>query len=430
MTGMAASIGGAEGLEARMRQLGEASRRAQGRLSLASHDSRRTALRVAAAALRSRVDPLLAANRADLEAARENGASGAAFLDRLALDERRIEVMAAGLETIAVRDDPLGLIDQAWMRDDGLAFERVRVPLGVIAVIFEARPNVAADAAGLAIKSGNAAILRGGSESVRSVGVILEAIKVGLAESGLPEEAVEAVPTQDRAAVGHLLKMREHIDLLVPRGGRSLVARVQAEAQVPVLGHLMGINHTYVHTAADPEMARDIVRNAKMRRPGICGATETLLIDAAVAESHLPVIADALRAGGCRLRGDARARKVLADIEACEPGDWDTEWLDAVLGLRVVDGVDDALAHIAAHGTGHSEAIITEDADAAERFLAEVDAAIVLHNASTQFADGGEFGFGAEIGIATGRVHARGPVGAEHLTSYKYRVRGAGHVRG
>jgi len=246
----------------------------------------------------------------------------------------------------------------------------------------------------------------------------------------LPEEAVEAVPTQDRAAVGHLLKMREHIDLLVPRGGRSLVARVQAEAQVPVLGHLMGINHTYVHTAADPEMARDIVRNAKMRRPGICGATETLLIDAAVAESHLPVIADALRAGGCRLRGDARARKVLADIEACEPGDWDTEWLDAVLGLRVVDGVDDALAHIAAHGTGHSEAIITEDADAAERFLAEVDAAIVLHNASTQFADGGEFGFGAEIGIATGRVHARGPVGAEHLTSYKYRVRGAGHVRG
>jgi len=430
MTGMAANSGGAKGLEARMRQLGEASRRAQGRLSLASHDSRRTALRAAAAALRSRVDTLLVANRADLEAAHENGTSGSAFLDRLALDERRIEVMAAGLETIAARDDPLGLIDQAWIRDDGLAFERVRVPLGVIAVIFEARPNVAADAAGLAIKSGNAAILRGGSESVRSVGVILEAIKGGLAESGLPEEAVNAVPTQDRAAVGHLLKMREHIDLLIPRGGRSLVARVQAEAQLPVLGHLMGINHTYVHTAADPEMARDIVRDAKLRRPGICGATETLLIDAAVAESHLPVVAEALRAGGCRLRGDARARKVLADIEACEPGDWDTEWLDAVLGVRVVDGLDDALAHIAAHGTGHSEAIITEDADAAERFLAEVDAAIVLHNASTQFADGGEFGFGAEIGIATGRVHARGPVGAEHLTSYKYRIRGAGHVRG
>ena len=417
-----------EMLERRMDDLGRCVRAAQTALLTASHDRRQAALSAAAAQLRARTYDILAANAADLAAL--DPARGDAFRDRLALDGARIEAMAAGLEDIAERPDPLGAVDQAWTRADGLAFERVRVPLGVIAVIFESRPNVAADAAGLAVKAGNGVILRGGSESARSVGVILEAVRAGLAEAGLPEDAVSPVPTQDRAAVGHLLAMRDHVDLLIPRGGRSLVERVQADSRVPVLGHLMGINHTYVHATADPEMARAIVLDAKMRRPGICGATETLLIDRACLDSHLPAIAAALTGAGCRLKADDAARALLPDAEAAAPGDWDTEWLDAVIGIRTVDGLDDALAHIAAHGTGHTEAIVTDDPAAAERFLAEVDAAIVLHNASTQFADGGEFGFGAEIGIATGRIHARGPVGAEHLTSYKYRVRGAGHIRG
>jgi len=418
-------------LEHRMHELGRRVRAAQAALLTPPHDRRQAALGAAAAQLRARTDAILAANAQDLAAL--DPARGDAFRDRLALDGRRVESMAAGLEAIAARPDPLGAVDQAWRRDDGLAFERVRVPLGVIAVIFESRPNVAADAAGLALKAGNGVILRGGSESARSVGEILDAVRAGLAEAGLPKDAVSPVPTQDRAAVGHLLAMREHVDLLIPRGGRSLVERVQADSRVPVLGHLMGINHTYVHAAADPEMARVIVLDAKMRRPGICGATETLLIDRACLDSHLPAIAAALTDAGCRLKADDDARALLPDsaaVEAAAPGDWDMEWLDAVIGIRSVDGPDDALAHIAAHGTGHTEAIVTADAATAERFLAEVDAAIVLHNASTQFADGGEFGFGAEIGIATGRIHARGPVGAEHLTSYKYRVRGAGHVRG
>jgi len=417
-------------LEAEMTALGAAARQAQRALLTSSHAARQAGLRGAAAALRARTGALLEANRADLERAGRDGEKTAAFLDRLKLDDSRIEAMAAGFEAIADRPDPLGRVDQAWTRADGLAFQRVRVPLGVIAVIFESRPNVAADAAGLAIKAGNAAILRGGSESAGSVGVILEAVKEGLAEAGLTGEAVSPVPSYERAAVGRLLEMSEHIDLLIPRGGRGLVERVQRDARMPVLAHLMGINHTYVHAGADAGMAREVLLDGKMRRPGICGATETLLIDAAVAERHLPGIAEALAASGCRLRGDERARAVLPDIAAAEPGDWDTEWLDPVLGVRVVDGLEEALRHIEAHGTGHTEAIVTAEAGAAERFLAGVDAAIVLHNASTQFADGGEFGFGAEIGIATGRVHARGPVGAEHLTSYHYRVRGAGHVRG
>ncbi len=413
-------------LQERMEMLGRAARAAQRRLTTSDHAARQAALRAAARNLRTREAEILEANVADLEAAREHPA---AFRDRLALDAARIAAMADGLEAIAARPDPLGIVDQAWTREDGLAFERVRVPLGVIAVIFESRPNVAADAAGLCLKAGNAVILRGGSESRRSVAVILDAVRAGLVEAGLPLDAVQPVPTQDRAAVGHLLTMSAHIDLLIPRGGRSLVARVEAESRVPVLGHLMGINHCYVHEAADLESALRVVVNAKMRRPGICGATETLLIDRTVAPTHLPPIARALQDAGCRLRGDAAARAIVPAMEAAADDDWDTEWLDAVIAVRVVDGIDAALAHIAAHGSGHTEAILTEDAQAAERFLREVDAAIVMHNASTQFADGGEFGFGAEIGIATGRLHARGPVGAEHLTSYKYRVRGQGHVR-
>lgn len=410
-----------------MHALGRAARAAQRKLAVADHAARRAALTAAAKALRTRASELLAANAADVATA---AGRPEAFLDRLRLDDARIEAMAAGLGTIAARPDPLGLVDQSWTRPDGLAFERVRVPLGVIAVIFESRPNVAADAAGLCLVAGNAAILRGGSESLRSVTVILEAVRAGLREAGLPEDAVQGVPTRDRAAVGLLLQMTQDVDLLIPRGGRELVARVQAESRIPVLAHLMGLNHSYVHEAADREMAVAVLLDAKMRRPGVCGATETLLIDHAVAASHLPAIAEALTARGCRLRGDDAARAMLPGIEAAVPADWDTEWLDAVLNIRVVGGIEEALAHIAAHGTGHTEAIITGDDAAAGRFRAGVDAAIVLHNASTQFADGGEFGFGAEIGIATGRLHARGPVGAEHLTSWTYHVRGNGHVRG
>lgn len=415
-----------------MQALGRRAREAQQGLVNAPHTQRVDALVQAAAAIRTGADRLMSANALDLAAAGRGDRSDA-FLDRLRLTEERIEAMASGLEAIARRPDPLGAVDQEWQREDGMAFQRVRVPLGVIAVVFESRPNVAADAAGLCLMSGNAAILRGGSESRRSVEVILDAVRTGLEHAGLPIDAVSQVPSQDRALVGHLLRMTEHVDLLIPRGGRSLVARVQEESRVPVLGHLMGVNHTYVHAGADPEMAERIVVNAKMRRTGICGATETLLIDESVAEALLPDLSRALAAAGCRLRGDRTAHGLAEahglPMEPATDEDWDTEWLDAVLGVRVVQGVDQALAHIAAHGTGHTESIVTQDPGAAERFLREVDAAIVMHNASTQFADGGEFGFGAEIGIATGRIHARGPVGAEHLTSYKYRVHGQGHIR-
>ena len=415
-----------------MHALGLRAREAQRSLVNAPHAQRTEALVQAAGALRDGMHRLLSANALDLAAAGRGDRSDA-FLDRLRLTEERVATMASGLEAIAQRPDPLGAVDQEWSREDGMGFQRVRVPLGVIAVVFESRPNVAADAAGLCLKSGNAAILRGGSESRQSVEVILDAVRTGLEHAGLPVDAVSQVPSQDRALVGHLLRMTEYVDLLIPRGGRSLVARIQEESRVPVLGHLMGVNHTYVHAGADPEMAKRILVNAKMRRTGICGATETLLIDESVTGDLLPDLIRALAAAGCRLRGDRRAHRVAeAHGLAMEPAvdeDWDTEWLDAVLGVRVVASLDQALTHIAAHGTGHTEAIVTQDSGAAERFLREVDAAIVMHNASTQFADGGEFGFGAEIGIATGRIHARGPVGAEHLTSYKYRVHGQGHIR-
>jgi glutamate-5-semialdehyde dehydrogenase len=420
------------GLPPEMETLGRRAGRAQRLLVNASHERRGEALRRAADELRTRSEAVLAANARDLEAAAGED-RGEAFLDRLRLTPDRVEGMAAGLEAIARRPDPLGAVDQSWTREDGMAFQRVRVPLGVIAVVFESRPNVAADAAGLCLMSGNAVILRGGSESRGSVDEILGAVRAGLESAGLPADAVTQVPSQDRALVGALLRMTDHVDLLIPRGGRSLVGRVQSESRVPVLGHLMGVNHTYLHAAADPGMAERVVVNAKMRRPGICGATETVLVDAEAAEALLPRLGRALDEAGCRLRGDPTAVRILSGAgvpaDPAGPEDWDTEWLDAVLGIRVVEGIREALDHIEAHGTGHTEAIVTGDSDAAERFLREVDAAIVLHNASTQFADGGEFGFGAEIGIATGRIHARGPVGAEHLTSYKYRVHGAGHTR-
>ncbi|GEQ96538.1 gamma-glutamyl phosphate reductase [Iodidimonas gelatinilytica] len=415
-------------LHDQMIALGDAAKAAQKILQRSSHAVRQNALKAAAAAIREAEADLLEANAADVAQAREMGKDDA-FIDRLALDEGRIEGMAAGLDAIAERPDPLGAIDQSWDRADGMHFDRVRVPLGVVAVIFESRPNVAADAAALCLKSGNATILRGGSESRRSVERILQAVRHGLEKAGLPAEVVNIVPTQDRAAVGELFRMTEHIDLLIPRGGRSLVARVQEESRVPVLGHLMGVNHSYVHASADPKMAQEVVVNAKMRRTGVCGATETMLIDRAIASEMLPGLVHALSAAGCRVRGDETAKSICPEIEAANESDWDQEWLDAVIGVHVVDGVDEALQHIDQHGTGHTECILASDQEVADRFLRDVDAAIVMHNASTQFADGGEFGFGAEIGIATGRLHARGPVGAEHLTSYHYHVRGTGHIR-
>jgi glutamate-5-semialdehyde dehydrogenase len=372
---------------------------------------------------------ILAANRADMDAAGARGLTPA-LLDRLALDPARLEGIAAGVEAVADLPDPVGRELARWTRPNGLDIARVSVPLGVIGIIYESRPNVTADAAALCLRSGNAVILRGGSESVHSSRALAAAIRAALAAEGLPEDAVQLVATTDREAVGHLLSgLGGTVDVIVPRGGRSLVERVQAEARVPVIGHLEGLCHTYVHAAADPDKAVEIVFNAKLRRTGVCGATETLLIDAAIAPALLPRIAAKLEAGGCELRGDARARALLPHIVPATDEDWATEYVAPILSIAVVDGLGGALAHIARWSSGHTDAIITEDAAAAEAFLAAVDSAIVLHNASTQFADGGEFGFGAEIGIATGRIHARGPVGADKLTTYKYLVRGQGQVR-
>ncbi|MCH8153889.1 MAG: glutamate-5-semialdehyde dehydrogenase, partial [Proteobacteria bacterium] len=352
-----------------------------------------------------------------------------ALLDRLALDPARVEAMAEGLEAIARFPDPVGRVLAEWERPNGLKIARVSVPLGVIAIIYESRPNVTADAGGLCLKSGNAAILRGGSESFHSSAAILECLQAGLRQVGLPEAAIQRVPTSDRAAVGILLTMNDFVDIIVPRGGRGLIERVQNESRIPVIAHLDGLCHTYVHAAADPEMARRIALNAKMRRTGICGATETLLIDRAIAQDQLGPILDDLVAAGCEIRGDETVCRLEPRAVPATPEDWDTEYLDAILSVKVVDGLDSAIAHIERHGSHHTEAIVTADTAAAEAFLDRVDSAIVLHNASTQYADGGEFGMGAEIGISTGRLHARGPVGAEQLTTYKYLVRGAGQVR-
>jgi glutamate-5-semialdehyde dehydrogenase len=351
------------------------------------------------------------------------------MLDRLSLTPARVEAIAEGLEAISRFPDPVGRVLAEWDRPNGLKIVRVSVPLGVIGIIYESRPNVTADAGGLCLKAGNAAILRGGSESFHSAGAILECLQAGLREAGLPEAAIQKVPTTDRAAVGILLKMNDSVDIIVPRGGRGLIERVQDESRIPVIAHLEGLCHTYIHAAADPEMACAIALNAKMRRTGICGATETLLIDRAVAEAQLGPILDALIAAGCEIRGDETTCRIEPRALPATPEDWDTEYLEAILSVKVVDGLDSAIEHINRHGSQHTEAIVTSDAAAAEAFLNRVDAAIVLHNASTQYADGGEFGMGAEIGISTGRLHARGPVGADQLTSYKYLVRGTGQVR-
>ncbi len=416
-------------IDATMQALGRSARKACVSLSPADAGQRNAALASAAEQLRSRSADIIAANASDLKEAEARGLSGA-MLDRLMLDEARVEAMAAGLETITELPDPVGRVVAEWDRPNGLAIQRVSVPLGVIGIIYESRPNVTADAAGLCIKSANAAILRGGSESFRSNLAIHECMQAGLEAAGIDANAVQVVPTTDRAAVGYLLSsMAETIDVVVPRGGKSLIKRVQDEARVPVIGHLEGICHVYVHEAADLDMARDIVVNAKMRRTGICGAAETVLIDRAAADGVLSALIAALQDAGCEVRGDAEVQAAGDSVVAASEEDWSTEYLDAIVSLRVVDGIAAAIEHIREYGSGHTESIVTSDQAAADRFLAEVDSAIVLHNASTQFADGGEFGMGAEIGIATGRIHARGPVGAEQLTSYKYVVRGSGQTR-
>jgi len=406
-----------------MEAMGRKARAAAAILRRAPASKRSAAIRAIAAQLRARSGEILQANARDVAAATR-------LVDRLRLDQGRLEAIAAAVEQVADLPDPLGEEMARWSRPNGLDFARVRVPIGVIAMIFESRPNVAADAAAICLRSGNALILRGGGDALASCLAIGGAIAAGLEEAGLPADCVQIVPTADRDAVGALLAgLDGAIDLIIPRGGRSLVARVEAEARVPVLGHLEGICHTYVHQAAEPAMAQGIVVNAKLRRVSVCGATETLLIDRAAAPALLPPIAAALRAGGCELRGDAESRALVPSMAAASEADWTAEYLAPILAVRIVDGLDEAIAHIARYGSGHTDAIVTQDAAAAERFLAEVDSAILLWNASTQFADGGEFGFGAEIGIATGRLHARGPVGPEQLTTFKYVVRGTGQVR-
>ena len=407
-------------------RLARAARAAQAALALLSSEARASALRRAAQALRDREPAILAANAEDCAAVERAGLSPA-MLDRLKLDPARLADTAGAIAAVADLPDPLGEVIERRERPNGLVLERIRIPIGLIGIVYESRPNVTADAAALCVRSGNAVLLRGGSEAVRSNRAIHAALVEGLAAGGVPAEAVQIVPTQDRAAVGAMLEAVGLIDLIVPRGGKGLVARVQQQARVPVLAHLDGINHTYVHAAADPAKAQAIALNAKMRRTGVCGATETLLIDATYADPH--GLVEPLLEAGCELRGDARARAIDPRIGAASADDWDTEYLDAVLSVAVVDGLEQALAHIAAHGSHHTDAIVTEDTAAAELFLAHVDSAIVMHNASSQFADGGEFGLGAEIGIATGRLHARGPVALEGLTTYKWQVRGTGQAR-
>lgn len=412
-----------------MQKLGRSARDAARKLALASTDAKNDALYAMASALRNAENALLAANHLDIEAATESGRP-AAYIDRLTLNPARIESMAKGLEDIASLADPIGEVMTGWTRPNGLAIERVRVPLGVIGIIFESRPNVTADAGGLCLKSGNAVILRCGSDSLNSSRAIHAGLTTGLREAGLPEGAIQLVDSTDRDAVGMMLAgLGGSIDVLVPRGGKSLVARVQHEARVPVFAHLDGICHVYIHGGAELEMAKEITVNAKMRRTGICGAAETLLVDKACAATHLAPIVKSLLEAGCEVRGDAATQQADERVKPASEEDWGTEYLDSIISVKIANGIDDAMNHIERYGSQHTDAIITDDAAAAERFLREVDSAIVLHNASTQFADGGEFGMGAEIGIATGRFHARGPVGAEQLTSFKYRVRGSGQVR-
>lgn len=406
--------------------LARAGRAAQRKLARLSDPAKAKALQLAADGLRAAQGEILAANQRDLISARKAGLSDA-LLDRLTLDAGRLEAVACAVEAVAALPDPVGQKIDRTERPNGLVLERVRVPIGLLGIIYESRPNVTADAAALCVRAGNAVLLRGGTEAVHSNRAIHAAMVGGLVKGGVPADAVQLIPTQDRAAVGAMLAAAGLIDMIVPRGGKSLVARVQADARVPVLAHLDGICHTYIHQAADPGMASSVAHNAKLRRTGVCGAMETLLLDATFPDSPA-LLADLLDAG-CELRGDTRAQALDSRIVAATPEDWDTEYLEAILSVAVVDGLDDALAHIAEHSSGHTDVIVTQDSAATEEFLAAVDSAIVMANASSQFADGGEFGLGAEIGIATGRLHARGPVALEGLTTYKWLVRGNGQVR-
>jgi len=415
-------------VQTQMLDIGRRAKAAARVLATAPAEVKNRALMLAAEALRNRAPEIKAANAIDMAAGEAKGL-GKAMLDRLLLDDGRIEAMARGLEDVAALADPVGRVLTEWDRPNGLHIQRVATPLGVIGIIYESRPNVTADAGALSLKSGNAAILRGGSESYNSSHAILACLHLGLEQAGLPIDCIQMVPTTDRAAVGVLLRMDQFVDVIVPRGGKSLIERVSAESRIPMFKHLDGICHTYVHAAADPDTARKLVFNAKMRRTGICGATETLLIDRAVAPALLPGMAADLSAAGCELRGDAAARALVPAMTAASAEDWDTEYLDAILAVRVVDGLDEAIAHIQDHSSQHTESIVTEDAAAAERFLNEIDSAILMWNASTQFADGGEFGMGAEMGISTGKLHARGPVGVEQLTTFKYKVFGTGQCR-
>jgi glutamate-5-semialdehyde dehydrogenase len=412
-----------------MAEIGRAARHGGHVAALAPAEVKNNALRAAAQELRNASAAILSANAQDVAQAKAAGASASA-VDRQTLDQKSIEAMARGVEEIADLPDPVGRLLAVFERPNGLRIERVTTPLGVVGVIYESRPNVTADAGALCLKAGNATILRGGSDSLRSSRAIHQCLVAGMESAGLPPEVISLVPTSDRAAVGAMLSgLDGNVDVIVPRGGKSLVARVQHEARVPVFAHLEGIVHVFVHGAADLDMAKTIVLNAKMRRTGICGAAETLLVDRACAATHLAPLVRMLLDAGCAVRGDAATQAVDARVTAASEEDWDTEYLEAIIAVRVVDGLDAAMAHIATHGSHHTDCIVTQDHAAATRFLAEVDSAIVVHNASTQFADGGEFGFGGEIGIATGKMHARGPVGVEQLTSFKYRVHGAGQVR-
>jgi glutamate-5-semialdehyde dehydrogenase len=429
MTAPLKAIDGNADLTELMTALAARARAAARVLALTPAEQKNRALQAIERAIRANSAAILAANAEDIAEVRANGATSA-FIDRLTLTQSRIDAMADGVATVRAIPDPVGVVTERWQRPNGMTIERVRVPLGVVAVIFESRPNVAADAGVLCLKSGNAVILRGGSDSFRSCRAIHDCLVQGLREADLPEAAITLVPTRDRAAVGLLLTgLSGAVDVIVPRGGKSLVGRVEAEARVPVFAHLEGVNHVYVDHAANLDMAKSIVLNAKMRRPGVCGAAETLLVDRKGASISLKPLVEMLLDAGCEVRGDDTVQQTDARVKPASDEDWDTEYEDAIIAARVVNGLDEAIAHIHSHGSHHTDAIVTEDQAAANKFLNEVDSAIVLHNASTQFADGGEFGFGAEIGIATGRFHARGPVGAEQLTSFKYRVHGTGQTR-
>ncbi len=417
------------GVEALMLEIGKQAKAAAQPLAVASAERKHAALVSMATNIIAAKEKILAANAIDLENARESGMA-ASFVDRLTLTEERIIDMANGIRAIADLKDPVGEVIAEWDRPNGLHIERVRTPLGVIGVIYESRPNVTADAGALCVKAGNAVVLRGGSDSINSSGAIHACLVQGLKDAGLPETAIQIVPTTDRAAVGEMLKgLNGAIDVIVPRGGKSLVGRVQSEARVPVFAHLEGICHVYVDASADVEMAVNIVTNAKMRRTGICGSAETLLVDKAAADTHLKPILDSLAAKGCEIRASYEVQEKVSGLAAANELDWSTEYLDAIIAVTLVDGIDGAIEHINHYSSHHTEAIVAEDGKVVERFFNEIDSAILIHNASTQFADGGEFGMGAEIGIATGKMHARGPVGVEQLTSFKYRVRGTGQVR-